>query len=611
MSQFARLLRRFAKDESGVFAVIFGLMAIVLIALGGAVVDYVSLEQTRARAQVALDAAALALQPEIFEDVSEETILAQAEAIVLERIGDINLIEAKVDRIDMDIEAGRLFLGGQITLPTIFVRLVGVTELSSAFSAEAVRGAVDIEVSVALDVTGSMQGQRIVDLRDALGDLIDAIVQDDQEPNYSKMALIPYSQAVNAGAYAEALRGPITQPRNISNISWVTGGTRSISGINNANQATVSSDDHGFNNGDWVYIWGVSGMSQINNRGYQVTNRQNDSFQLSGVNSNGYSWYWWGGQVRKCQYAECEMEVTSNGHGFSSGQYLHVTNVGGLTGVNNRTYRVSSTTPNKLKLAGSPSSGSGTYQANTGKLHCTWQNATEGCTYYYFPNADGGTATLPITTCVTERAGNPYNDQPPSATYVGRNYAPSSNGCLENSIVPLTSDKDDLHELAENLVAAGSTSGSLGVLWSWYMLSPNFGYVWPEESRPAPYRQANLLKAAIIMTDGEFNTVHYDGVVARNSGSGSGNGYDHHDSNAHNGDPYPQARAYCDAMKASTTGIVVYTVGFGITAGSQAANVLTYCASAPENAYLASNGAALAAAFEQIARNISSLRLSL
>ena len=49
MTQFVPLLKRFAKDESGVFAVLFGLMAIVLIALGGATVDYVSLEQTRQR----------------------------------------------------------------------------------------------------------------------------------------------------------------------------------------------------------------------------------------------------------------------------------------------------------------------------------------------------------------------------------------------------------------------------------------------------------------------------------------------------------------------------------------------------------------------------------
>ena len=54
MRQLASLLHRFRRDESGAFAVIFGLMAIVLVAFSGAVVDYVSMEQVRNRAQIAL-----------------------------------------------------------------------------------------------------------------------------------------------------------------------------------------------------------------------------------------------------------------------------------------------------------------------------------------------------------------------------------------------------------------------------------------------------------------------------------------------------------------------------------------------------------------------------
>jgi hypothetical protein len=140
------------------------------------------------------------------------------------------------------------------------------------------------------------------------------------------------------------------------------------------------------------------------------------------------------------------------------------------------------------------------------------------------------------------------------------------------------------------------------------MLSPNFGYVWPEASRPAPYLERNLLKAAIIMTDGDYNTVHCNGAVAKNSGTGSGSVYEHINCDAPNGNADAQARRYCDEMKA--TGIVVYTVGFGITAGSTQANLLTYCASGAQNAYLASNGAGLTAAFQRIARNISTLRLT-
>jgi Flp pilus assembly protein TadG len=49
MRQFSNLIGRFRRDERGAFAVIFGLMAIVLVALSGATVDYVSLEQMRNR----------------------------------------------------------------------------------------------------------------------------------------------------------------------------------------------------------------------------------------------------------------------------------------------------------------------------------------------------------------------------------------------------------------------------------------------------------------------------------------------------------------------------------------------------------------------------------
>ena len=609
MSRFVPLLQRFAKDESGVFAVLFGLMAIVLIALGGATVDYVSLEQTRQRAQVALDAAALALQPEIYEDtVTEELIRQRAEAIVLERIGDISLLAAGVDQIDVDTEAGRLTLGGYFSVPTMFVRLVGVDDLGATFTSEVVRGSVDVEVSVALDVTGSMGGQRIEDLKDAVEELVSIIVQDQQEPTYSKVALAPYSQAINAGSYATALRGPIRGPKNISSMSWATGSTKNISGATRDDPVRITSNSHGFSNGDWVYIWDVNGMWQINNRAYQVTSRTSNTFRLQNTNGSYYNNYSSGGKVVKCLASNCDTVVTSTGHGFSDGDYAYVRDVSWLSGINNQLFRVTNTTTNTLVLEGYSMIGNGTYQANTGKLHCTTQNTAEGCDYFLFESQSGGWRLHGITNCVTERGGaEAFTDAAPSVSFVGRNY-PGSNGCLTNQIVPLTSSVSTLNDAIDDLEAAGSTSGSLGILWSWYLLSPEFAYVWPEQSQPAPYGQERLLKVAIIMTDGEFNTVHYDGVIAQNTGSGSGSNSEKIRHDAHNGAPYEQSEEYCDAMKA--TGIEVYTVGFGITAGTPAANIMSYCASSAENVFLASDGAALLEAFTQIGNNISALRLT-
>lgn len=606
MLHFLPLLRRFGKDESGVFAVLFGLMAIVLIALGGATVDYVSLQQARQRAQMAVDAAVLALQPNIFQTGADaEDIRQRAEAMVLERIGDINLVEAKLDRVQLDLDAGRLFLGGELTMPTTFVSLVGVSQLSAAFEAEAVRGSVDIEVAVALDITGSMAGSRLTALKAAVRDLVDVIVQDVQEPTYSKVALVPYSQAVNAGPYAAALRGPVREARNISSISWATGATKAITGVSKHNPVRITSNRHGFNNGDWVYIWNINGPSNLNNRAYEVTNVSTNEFRLKGVNGTNNADYWNGGSVVKCVAANCATVFTSNGHGYVDGNIVRVTDVGDWqmgNSLNNRDFEVINATTNTLQLRNYSMIGNGTYTANTGKLHCTWQTAADACTYLRYTGVWGGDYTYPITTCVTERAA-PINDRAPNVTYVGRNYVPNGT-CPTPAIVPLTDQRAILHTTINNLPASGNTAGSLGILYAWYMLSPNFGYVWPEISRPAPYGKTNLLKAAIIMTDGEFNTVHCRGAVS----SESAGSWDRINCPSPNGGWYKQSQDYCDAMKAH--GIVVYTVGFGITAGSAAANVLNYCASSEDNAYLATNASDLSNAFAQIARNISSLRLS-
>ena len=175
MRGFKRTISRFVRDEGGAFALIFGVMAVVLIALGGAVVDYVSLEQSRNRAQLALDAAALALQPEITRPgYDEESIRLRAEALVIERIGNAD-VRAEIDQIVIDPTNGSLFLSGIFVTQTYFVRLVGVPELAARFSSETVRGILDIEVAVALDITGSMEGQRIIDLRAAATRLVDAV----------------------------------------------------------------------------------------------------------------------------------------------------------------------------------------------------------------------------------------------------------------------------------------------------------------------------------------------------------------------------------------------------------------------------------------------------
>jgi hypothetical protein len=234
-----------------------------------------------------------------------------------------------------------------------------------------------------------------------------------------------------------------------------------------------------------------------------------------------------------------------------------------------------------------------------------------------FTNALGALKTHQLSDCVSERTGaEVYTDAAPSTAYVGRNYPPTGNPCPSDTILPLSSDKDLLKGRINALQASGSTAGQIGTAWGWYMLSPNFGYLWPAASRPAPYSDLATLdawgrpvlqKIVVLMTDGEFNTSYCNGVISRDSPSGSGSAADHINCDAPNGNPISQTLSLCGNMKGA--GVTVYTVGFGLSEPS-AINLMSSCATDSTHAYLATSGAELRGAFRDIASRIVSLKLT-
>lgn len=616
MLRFITLLRRFGRDERGAFVALFAVIGIVLIATAGAVVDYTSVEQARTRAQVALDAATLALQPSIYTQ-NTSWLQTKAQAVLTERIND-SRISATIQTVTKDTSTGTLFMTADISVPMSFVALVGITQMEATIESKAVRGSVNLEVAVALDVTGSMSGTKIQGLRDATEDLIDLVVQDTQTPTYTKMALVPYSMGVNVGiSYAASIRGPVTQPA-ITGATWLATTTSTITAITKASPARITtSAAHGLSTGNIVYISGIndngfnSFADNLNNRYFTITVVNSTRFTLNGVNSSSYTTYGSGGNTRACLTNSCEIVITSASHPFSAGNSVTISGVGGMTALNGNTYTVGSTTTNTYELDGTDGR-SGSYGSPPAGSYTSGGIADcylFSCKYYTFTNTWGWDQTFTQSTCVTERVGaNQYTDAAPSTTYVGRNYPSSTNGCLSNEIVPLSTDKSALHAVAQGLNAQGSTSGQVGLAWAWYMVSPNFGYLWPSASRPAAYGTPNTNKIVVLMTDGSFNSPYCNGVIAADATSGSGSSSDHINCNATNGNAYTQANAQCDAMK--DAGIIVYTVGFDIDSQQEAIDLMANCATDSAHAFLADDNAALQEAFQDIGQNIATLRIA-
>ncbi len=211
--------------------------------------------------------------------------------------------------------------------------------------------------------------------------------------------------------------------------------------------------------------------------------------------------------------------------------------------------------------------------------------------------SDGRRRTYTLSSCVSERLGDDaFTDATPgTGSYAGPVYT-TNGSCLPSStVLPLTNDKSDLDARIDSLSASGYTAGQIGTAWAWYAISPNWADIWPMGSEPAAYSD-NVMKVAVLMTDGEYNTDYRQGVQTRTVGGAPDNGSSDE-----------QARQMCEAMKAS--GITVYTVGFQLT-DANAVETMSQCASGDSYAFLAGDGSQLRQAFRDIAFRLSDLRLT-
>src|SRR5258705_11050491 len=90
----------------------------------------------------------------------------------------------------------------------------------------------------------------------------------------------------------------------INNGSPVLETSKAITGITQANPGVVTSNAHGFSNGDRVFVSGVVGMTQVNGNYYIVAGAAANTFQLHDLNGNnvdttGFTAYSSGGTVAR------------------------------------------------------------------------------------------------------------------------------------------------------------------------------------------------------------------------------------------------------------------------------------------------------------------------
>jgi len=193
----------FVEDRAGGVSILFGLMAVTLLMCIGSAVDLSRWLSARTSTMSAVDSAVLAGARSL------QVNSGDAEAAL--EVASHYYMQNTRDRLDVRDEITFVLANnntavaarGSSFIKTPFLSFAGIPELplireASAEGKIAVGGnsGGSIEVSMMLDVTGSMAGDKIADLQLAAKDLIDIVVWDDQSEFTSRVALVPFAEAV-------------------------------------------------------------------------------------------------------------------------------------------------------------------------------------------------------------------------------------------------------------------------------------------------------------------------------------------------------------------------------------------------------------------------------
>ncbi|ANF53344.1 hypothetical protein DA69_00275 [Brevundimonas naejangsanensis] len=628
------------RQTQGNVALMFAIALPILMMITLGAVDLHQASKVKAELQDALDAAALAAARSVYSDnvninrVGMAALKANMPRYFQAGSDDTATFVLANNRVTGEARVNVKVLVANIFLPPYGKLLDDYLPVGSR--SEVLRASRNVEVAMALDITGSMDNctrncpptSKLQDLQAAAKDLIDIVVQDQQTPFYSKVALVPYAAGVNVGSLAAQARGPLdSTTRSVTAATWVSGTVRTISNISRASPTTITSNGHGFVTGDRVVLWNVQDIPALNGVPYEVARISNNQFQLRTLSASNAASSYQGSStstsksayVAKCVRSDCGLTITAAGHGLSVNDHVRLTSMGGLAQLNEAGFRVASVSGSQLVLNSTRSLGlaqtskGGVSYSGGGQL----MNGRDGAEWRVFSTADGYINVLPSSTCVSERVGvERYTEARPSTAYVGRSYLGSDNACPSAAITPLTASATTLKAKIDQLRKSGSTAGQIGIGWAWYMLSPNFASLFDGAGKPGEYAPSETLKVAILMTDGEFNTPFRDGVIALDAGSGSGALNTHINLNSSNGDPFIQSVELCRAMQAR--GVVVYTVGFDLGSDTgkpnvvdSALDVMRQCATSEQTHFFEANsGADLKEAFRAIGRDITRLRIA-
>jgi Flp pilus assembly protein TadG len=200
---FHKSLRRFGANRNGNFALMTGLIAGVLCLGAGYAVNTAQMATARSNLLAALDSAVTSTARDLTTGkISEDDARASVEAFLFANGGTafVDANRLSLSSLEIDRAAKTVRARAEIDVAMV-VPLFGMdNQQRIGVESAALYSDRHIEIAMMLDVTGSMAGQRMRDLKSAAKSAIDALMEANDPANPRvRISLVPYADAVNVG----------------------------------------------------------------------------------------------------------------------------------------------------------------------------------------------------------------------------------------------------------------------------------------------------------------------------------------------------------------------------------------------------------------------------
>jgi Flp pilus assembly protein TadG len=247
-----RLGARFRRNRRGNFGLMMAVTAPLLILASGYGLNIAQISITKSNLLAALDSAVTSTARDLTtgvittddaREVVEAFLMANGQRAYAEE-GRLTLDELVIDKTLKTVSAK-----ASVELDLAFALFGTANHQTVTAESAALYSDRKIEVAMMLDITGSMRGQRIIDLRNAARNAVDTLLANNRSGSERvRIALIPYADSVNTGVlshtvYKEANRNSSTEAPALPRAQQVSATSGNTCSTEREGSATRHTDD--------------------------------------------------------------------------------------------------------------------------------------------------------------------------------------------------------------------------------------------------------------------------------------------------------------------------------------------------------------------------------